>query len=208
MERKIALGASALAVMAVAGMWAVSMFGGSGDDDPFGQCRSSAIAGGSEAFGGPLELVNAKGETVTDKEIFTEPTLLYFGYTYCPDVCPLDVARNAEAVDILQERGISTTPVFISVDPKRDTPEAVGDFAFYMHDKMMGLTGSEEQVAAASKAYRTYYKVHPEEDGFYLVDHSTFTYLVTPEHGFLEFFRRDTPAEDIANKVQCFVEAS
>lgn len=175
-------------------------------DDQFAQCRASTVAGGAGAIGGPFELVNAQGETVTDAEVITEASILYFGYTFCPDVCPLDVARNAEAVDVLQERGVSVTPVFISIDPERDTPEVVGEFSYYMHEKMIGLTGSPEQVAEASKAYRTYYRAQETDDEFYLVDHSTFSYLVLPQHGFVEFFRREVSPEQMADTVACFVE--
>ena len=124
------------------------------------------------------------------------------------DVCPLDTARNAEAADVLRECGISVTPVFISIDPKRDTPEVVGDFAANLHEDMIGLTGSEEQVKAASKAYRTYYKRRPGEDDYYLVDHSAFSYLVMPDDGFVEFFRRELSPEDVADRTACFVNAS
>ena len=175
------------------------------DADQFAQCRTTAVAGGT-AIGGPFELINAKGETVTDKDVITEPSLLYFGYTFCPDVCPFDVARNADAIDLLAGTDRSVTPVFISIDPKRDTPEVVGDFAYNMHDKMIGLTGSDAQVKAASQAYRTYYKAHESGDEFYLVDHSAFTYLVLPEHGFVEFFRRDVTSEDMARQVGCFID--
>lgn len=109
---------------------------------------------------------------------------------------------------MLRERGISVTPVFISIDPKRDTPEVVGDFAANLHEDMIGLTGSEEQVKAPSKAYRTYYKRWPGEDDYYLVDHSTFSYLVMPDDGFVEFFRRELSPEDVADRTACFVNAS
>ncbi|MFK7751667.1 MAG: SCO family protein [Sedimentitalea sp.] len=174
-------------------------------DDAFAQCRASSVAGGTAQIGGPFELVNAKGQTVTDQEVLAEPALIYFGYTFCPDVCPLDTARNAEAVDILEENGQSITPVFISIDPQRDTPEVVGDFAFNLHERMIGLTGSPEQVKAASKAYKTYYKAQPSSDDYYLVDHSTFSYLMLPEHGFVEFFRRDISAAAMADKIGCFL---
>lgn len=177
-------------------------------NNPYAQCQSTSIAGDGGILGGPFELVNAAGQTVTDKDVITEPSLIYFGYTFCPDVCPLDTARNAEAVDILAERGMSVTPVFISIDPDRDTPDVVGDFAYNLHEKMIGLTGSPEQVAAASKAYKTYYKAHDKSDEFYLVDHSTFTYLVLPDRGFVEFFRRDVSAETVADRVSCFIENS
>ena len=202
MSRIIAPIAAIAAAVLVGGSWLATR---DVNPDQFAQCRASAVAGGT-AIGGPFELVNAKGETVTDKDVINEPTMVYFGYTFCPDVCPLDVSRNAEAADFLAEGGQSMTPLFISIDPNRDTPEVVGDFAFNMHEKMIGLTGSPEQVKAASQAYRTYYKAHPADDEYYLVDHSTFSYLVLPEHGFVEFFRREIGAEDMAKTVGCFID--
>ena len=202
--RLIAILAVAAVVGLMGGVWIATEMGRS--DDQFAQCRASTVAGGAGAIGGPFELVNAAGETVTDADVITEPSLLYFGYTFCPDVCPLDVQRNAVAVDVLQERGMSVTPVFISIDPKRDTPEVVGDYAANMHERMIGLTGSPEQVKAASQAYRTYYKAQEGDDEYYLVDHSTFSYLVLPEHGFVEFFRREVTPEQMADTVACFVE--
>jgi protein SCO1/2 len=196
--------AAITAVVFIGGAWFMTR---NTSDDQFAPCRASAVAGGT-AIGGPFELLNAKGETVTDKDVITEPTMIYFGYTFCPDVCPLDTARNAEATDILAAGGQSMTPMFISIDPNRDTPEVVGDYAFNMHEKMIGLTGSAEQVKAASQAYRTYYKAHPADDEYYLVDHSTFSYLVLPEHGFVEFFRRDVTADAMAKQVSCFIDNS
>lgn len=210
MTRTFAIAASLVVVVLLGGLYLVSG-GGSNSADPFGQCRSAQVAGGAEQIGGPFTLVDENGQTVTDKDVITEPTLLYFGYTFCPDVCPLDAARNAEAVAILEDRGVMVKPVFISIDPERDTPEVVKEYTDYMHERMLGLTGTQEQVRAASKAYRTYYKKQEPEEGaeeFYLVDHSTFSYLVLPEHGFVEFFRRAISSEDMADKVQCFVEAS
>jgi protein SCO1/2 len=173
--------------------------------DVFADCRGGAIGGGD--IGGPFTLVNGDGKTVTDKDVITKPTLLYFGYTFCPDVCPADNARNAEAVDILEERGYDVQPAFISIDPARDTPEVVKDFAANLHPKMIGLTGSEDQVKAASLAYKTYFR--KQEDGdpdFYLVDHSTFTYLVLPGSGFVDFFKRDETADGMADRVACFLD--
>ncbi|MCG7623730.1 SCO family protein [Epibacterium sp. Ofav1-8] len=206
MVRNIAILAFAGVVALLGGIWYMTLRGGSGDS--FAQCRASSVAGGTDAIGGPFELVNAKGETVTDADVITEPSILYFGYTFCPDVCPLDTARNAEAVDVLNERGYSTTPVFISIDPKRDTPEVVGDFAYNLHEKMIGLTGSPEQVKAASQAYKTYYKVQEGDEDYYLVDHTTMSYLVLPEHGFVDFFRRDVTPEQMADRVACFIDNS
>lgn len=206
MSRIIAPIAAIVAALFLGGLWWMTQK--PDDAGPFAQCQATQVAGDGNGIGGPFELLSSEGEIVTDTDVITEPSLIYFGYTFCPDVCPLDTSRNAEAVDVLAERGMSTTPVFITIDPERDTPEIVGEFAYNLHEKMIGLTGSEEQVAAASKAYRTYYKAHDKSDEFYLVDHSTFTYLVLPEHGFVEFFRRDVDAEAMADRVACFVENS
>lgn len=171
--------------------------------DIYADCRSGTVGGGE--IGGPFTLVNGQGVTVTDKEVITKPSLVYFGYTFCPDVCPLDNARNAEAVDILEESGLDVTPVFISIDPERDTPEVVRDFAENLHPKMIGLTGTPEQVQAASKAYKTYYKKNDNGGEFYLMDHSTFTYLVDPKKGFLDFFKREDTPDQMAKRVACYM---
>ncbi|MHA6324500.1 SCO family protein [Roseivivax sp. CAU 1753] len=177
-----------------------------GDADVFAECRSGAVAG---TIGGPFTLINSAGQTVTDEDIVTEPVLLYFGYSFCPDVCPFDVARNAEAVDMLAERGTAATPVFVSVDPARDTPEQVGAYAEAMHPDMIGLTGTPEQIKAAADQFRVFYRVPEDpEDEFYLVDHTTFTYLLMPGHGFVEYFRRETSSEEMADRVACFADAA
>lgn len=202
MKRMVAIGAVGVTAVFLAGTAFMVL---RAPDDVYAECRASQVAGGD--IGGPFELVNGAGETVTDAEVITEPALLYFGYTSCPDVCPLDVDRNAAATEILDERGQTITPVFITVDPARDTPEVVGDFAEVMHPRMVGLTGSPEQVKAASQAYRTYYKAHPaDENGEYLVDHSTFSYLVMPEEGVVDFFRREMRPEEMADRIGCFLE--
>jgi len=201
---------SAVAAIA-AGLLGVYVFTTSGSgDDRYAHCRNGSVAGGASQIGGPFTLVDETGKTVTDKDVLDQPALIYFGYTFCPDVCPLDVARNAAAVDVLEERGEIVKPVFISVDPARDTPEVVDDYTANMHPRMLGLTGSEEQVRSASRAYRTFYQAQEPPDGdeeFYLVDHSTFTYLTLPGEGFVEFFRRDIGPEQLADRVGCFLDA-
>lgn len=199
MTRTIAIAATAAVLIALASAWYMGRSG----EDTLAKCGASQVAGD---IGGSFELVDGDGRTVTDADVITEPSLVYFGYTFCPDVCPFDVSRNADAVDILAEKGISATPVFISIDPDRDTVEVVSDYAANIHEKMIALTGSQEQVSVASKAYKTYYKAHKDGTDEYLVDHSTFTYLVLPEHGFVEFFRRDTTAAEMADRTACFVE--
>lgn len=201
---KLYAGAAVLTVAALLGgsaLWLIS----ARSDDPYAECTGGQVAGG--AIGGPFTLVNQAGVTVTDAEVITKPSLIYFGYTFCPDVCPMDNARNAEAVDILEERGFEVTPVFISIDPDRDTPEVLADFTENLHPNMIGLTGSAEQVKAASLAYKTYFKKHESEDGFYLVDHTTFTYLALPGEGVVDFFKRETTADEMADRVGCFITA-
>lgn len=205
MIRTIAAASTVGMIALMGGIWYASQ---QQSNDPFAQCRESTVAGGAGAIGGPFELVREDGVTVTDAEVITEPTLLYFGYTFCPDVCPMDAARNAEAVEILEEQGIITIPAMISIDPERDTPEVMAEYTDYLHPRMIGLTGSAQQVQAASRAYKTYYKKQPAEDEFYLVDHSTFTYLVLPETGFVEYFRREVTPEKMAETVACYVEHS
>ncbi len=199
---KLYAGLAAAAVVGmVGGLFAYGQL--AGPEDRFAQCRAGAVGGD---IGGPFTLLAADGRTVTEKDVFTKPSLVYFGYTFCPDVCPLDTARNSEAVDILEERGFDVIPVFITIDPERDTPEVVGEFAANLHPKMIGLTGTPEQVRAASQAYRTYYRKQDGDDpDYYLVDHSTFTYLVLPETGFVDFFRRDESAEQMAERTACFL---
>lgn len=174
--------------------------------DAFAQCRQGQVAGG--AIGGPFTLVGSDGQTVTDAEVLSKPSLVYFGYTFCPDVCPMDMARNVEAVDILEERGFDVVPVFISIDPERDTPDVLADYSENMHPKLIALTGTTEQVKAASNAYKTFYEKQPAEDEFYLVNHSTFTYLMLPGIGFVDFFRRDLMSDQLAERVTCFLEAA
>ena len=207
MAKSIAIvGSVAVALLIGAVFWLTS---GTTQEEQFAQCRGGQIAGGSAAIGGPFELVSETNETVTDAQVIDQPALIYFGYTFCPDVCSIDVSRNAVAVEILEEDFSSIVkPVFISIDPKRDTPEVMADYTEIMHPRMLGLTGSEEQVKAASQAYRTFYKAHDQDDDeFYLVDHSTLSYLVLPQTGFAEFFRRDVTPEKMAERIQCFLEA-
>lgn len=173
--------------------------------DRYGQCRSTTIASGTSQIGGPFTLVDETGKTVTDADVIDQPTLIYFGYTSCPDVCPTDNARNAEAVEILERRGLMVKPVFISIDPERDTPELVGAFTGSLHERMLGLTGSPEQVRAVSRAYRTFHQKHNSDEENYLIDHSTMSYLVLPEEGFIEVFRRDLSPNDLADRIQCFL---
>jgi protein SCO1 len=157
------------------------------------ECPGGSVAG--SAIGGPFELVSETGETVTEAEVIDGPTLIYFGYTFCPDVCPFDAARNADAVDLLAERGFAVKPVFITVDPERDTPEVLAEYTDWLHPDMLGLTGSPEQIRRAANAYKVYYAKADEDPEFYLVNHTVLSYLMVPGDGLLAFFR-GAPAID------------
>ena len=122
--------------------------------DRFATCRSGNIAGGP--IGGPFSLLDETGKAVTDKDVLDKPALVYFGYASCPDVCPLDNARNVEATNLLAAKGLDVTPIFISVDPARDTPAALTEYTSYFGDKLVGLTGTPEQIRAAANAYKVY----------------------------------------------------
>lgn len=204
--RRLVAGAALVVTAGFLGWQAWQVFGP--ETDPFAACRNGQIAGGAGAIGGPFTLIDGQGQTVTDKDVITEPTLVYFGYTSCPDVCPLDNLRNSEAVDILEERGISVTPLFITIDPDRDTAQVMADYAKNMHPRMIGLTGSPDQIRQAAQAYRVFYRKQDGGGKYYLVDHSTFTYLVLPGTGFADFFRRETTAEEMADRVACFAGRS
>ena len=173
----------------------------------FEACVSGGVAGGS--IGGPFELVNQKGQTVTDLEVLDQPALVYFGYTFCPDICPMDVGRNSVAVDILGDNGFKVKPVFITIDPTRDTIEYLADFAANNHPDLVGLTGTAEQIAKAARAYKVYYQKQPgDDDEYYLMNHSNFTYLMLPKFGFVDFLRSDLSPQKVADRVACVIKAA
>jgi protein SCO1/2 len=151
-------------------------------------------------IGGPFDLVSHTGERVASEELIDGPTLIYFGYTFCPDVCPVDTQVMVQAVDILAEQGIEVTPVFITVDPERDTPEALAGWAEAMHPDMVALTGTPDEIKEAADAYKVFYqKVEtPDSAAGYLMNHTSYFYLMTPERGITALFRRDVSPEDLA----------
>ena len=172
--------------------------------DAFAECRSGAVAGGE--IGGPFTLTDTKGNVVTDATLLAKPALIYFGYASCPDVCPLDNARNTEAVALLAAQGLDVTPVFITVDPTRDTQAVLADYAENF-EGLLALTGSQAQTDAAAKTYKVYFQMPEKRDPGYMVDHTTMTYLMLPKVGFVDFFQRDATAQDMADKTACFLKA-
>ena len=171
-------------------------------EDIAARCGAAQVAG--SAIGGPFTLVDETGATVTSDDVIDAPTLVYFGYTFCPDVCPLDAMRNAQAADLVAEQGGNLQTVFVSVDPARDTPEVMAAFTDNFSDDMIGLTGSAEQVDAAAKAYKVFYQADdPEEEDWYLVQHTSLTYLVEPGAGVVDYFNRTDPPEVVASRALC-----
>ena len=178
---------------------------GSRDGD-FASCGGGSVAGGS--IGGAITLVDETGATVTEAELFKKPALVYFGYSFCPDVCPLDNVRNAEAKDILEERGIDVAAYFITVDPDRDTPPVMAEYTDNIHPDLIGLSGSAEQIKAAAQSYGVVYRANTDQGEFYTVDHTTFTYLMLPGGTFADFFKRDDTPDLVAERAACFVTAA
>ncbi len=163
-----------------------------------------------QTIGGPFTLVNGQGETVSDQQFRGKYMLVYFGYTFCPDVCPTALQVMAEALDQLPpETAAKITPIFISIDPERDTPEHVGQYVTHFYPTLIGLTGSPEQVKAAAAAYRIYY-AKVEEKGAdpsaYLMDHSAILYLMGPDGSFLSHFGHDTTADTMALRLKKLVQ--
>lgn len=205
MRTAIAITAAVGAVALLGGTWFITQPSG---EDQFAACRSNSVGTGMASIGGPMSLIDEQGEPVTEREVISKPTLVYFGYTFCPDVCPTDNARTAEAIDLLTAAGRDVGMAFISIDPERDDPERLRDFTDFLHPDTVGYTGTPQQVQAAANAYKAYYRKEDNPDpDFYLVDHSTFTYLMFPETGFAEFFKRDVTPEEMAERVGCFIDA-
>ena len=141
------------------------------------------------SVGGPFELVDHTGQTVTEESFDDRYLLVYFGYAYCPDICPTELLIMGQAVDELGALGDEVQPLFVTVDPARDTVEYLAEYVPSFHPRMVGLTGSDEQIHAAAKAYRVYYRLNePDEDGTYLVDHTSYIYFMDPDGDYLTHF--------------------
>lgn len=161
---------------------------------------------GEALIGGPFTLVDGEGTTRTDEDFRGKLMLIYFGFTYCPDVCPTELQAMGQALDQLGPKGDAVQPILISIDPERDTPEVIGQYVESFHPRMIGLTGSPEQVAAAAKAYRVYYrKATVEGASEYLMDHSSIVYLMDRQGKFLTHFSHGTSPEDMAKGIEKFL---
>ncbi|MCW5746762.1 MAG: SCO family protein [Alphaproteobacteria bacterium] len=159
---------------------------------------------GAPAIGGPFSLTDQNGKRVTDADFKGKPTLIYFGFTYCPDVCPTSLLLMQTAVEQLgKDADQKVNRVFITVDPERDTPAALKDYLGNFGATMVGLTGTPQEIAAVAKAYRVYYKKVESKDGApYLVDHSSIFYLLDRRGRFVRHFTHQSKAEDIAAAIK------
>jgi protein SCO1/2 len=218
MLRAIRLSALLIA-LALGGLWAAAWFDrapGEGLADSFvrrvggllGADMPAPSAGGVQmaqgvALGGSFSMVDHTGRAVTQEDFAGRHLLVYFGFTFCPDVCPTELGIMAAALDELGELGERVTPVLVTVDPERDTPAALAEYVGRFHPRMVGLTGTPEQVAAIARAYRVFYaKVQRPEMSAYLMDHSSFIYLVGPDGRVRTLFRPNTPPEAVAAAVR------
>lgn len=160
--------------------------------------------GGGAAIGGPFTLVDQDGRTVTDQDFRGKWMLIYFGYTFCPDVCPTSLSTVAQALDKLApgDRNL-IAPIFVTVDPARDTPAVMKDYVAAFHPALIGLTGNDVQVAAAMKAYKVYgARAKGDDPVNYTVDHSSILYLVDPSGNFVQHFAHGTAADDVATALK------
>lgn len=156
-------------------------------------------------IGGPFNLVDGAGKTVTDQTFRGKWMLVYFGYTHCPDACPTALQDMANALDMLDPaQRKSVAIVFITVDPERDTPTVMQEYVSSFGAPIMALSGSAEQIAAAAKEYRVYYAKHPTADG-YEMDHSSVIYVMNPDGDFVTNFTHETPPARIADKLRSLV---
>jgi protein SCO1/2 len=152
------------------------------------------------SVGGPFSLIDGDRGPVTDQTWHGKYLLVYFGYTFCPDVCPTTLSNVADALDRLGPKADRLQPLFITVDPKRDTPAVVKQYAAAFGSRIVGLTGTPEQIAAAAKAYRVYYAEHRTGPGpdDYSMDHSSVLYLMGPDGRFIAPVRADQTGAEMA----------
>ncbi|SNB67843.1 protein SCO1/2 [Arboricoccus pini] len=172
--------------------------------------KQANVVTGQALIGGPFTLTADDGRRVTERDFADRYKLVYFGYTYCPDICPLGLQTISQALDDLPPaEAANIVPLFITVDPGRDTPSVMRDYVRAFHPSLIGLTGSQQDIDAVTRAYRVYvHKGTPDKDGNYSVDHSGFTYLMSPSGEYLAHFGHDVSAEQMARSLQQLIPSS
>ena len=164
---------------------------------------------GTPEIGGEYILLNQDGDAVSNNTYRGKYTLIFFGYTFCPDVCPNTLSIFSSVLDLLGEDAAKVKPVFVTVDPVRDTPEKLRSYLIHFNKNFDGLTGSVEQIEQVKKIFRIYaVKSQQDEINFkdYLMDHSTVSYLMGPDGKFVTFFRYGTKPDVIVTKLRKFLE--
>ena len=158
----------------------------------------TSLPAASAAIGGPFKLVDQNGRTVTDADFKGEPSLVFFGFTHCPDACPTTLL---ELSDVLQKLGPASSKVhvvFITVDPERDDVASLKDYLSSFNPQVVGLTGDPTAIAAVAKEYRVYYKKVPTDSGDYTMDHTALVYLMDRDGHFVAPFNLRRSSEDAA----------
>lgn len=165
-----------------------------------GSATESAEPSARVEIGGAFELVASDGKTVTNETYLGEWLLVTFGYTYCPDVCPMTMMLAADVLDDLGDDAGLIQPMFITVDPARDTPDVMRAFVAALDPRIIGLTGSPEAIEAVANAYRVHFKANRDADAdeYYTMEHSTYLYLMDPEGAFVRGFGHGESGESIA----------
>jgi protein SCO1/2 len=169
------------------------------DAPPSGPSRVT----GKALIGGSFELVDQDGKTRTDAEFRGKYMMVFFGYTHCPDFCPTGLQAMAETLDALGKDAEKIQPIFITIDPDRDTPKVMKEYVANFHKRLIGFTGSDAQIAKAAKAYRVYYaRAGKPGSEDYAMDHSTFTYFMGPDGKYLTHFSHGTPPKKVAERIR------
>jgi protein SCO1/2 len=162
------------------------------------------VAGGvlGSAVGGPFELTDQNGNRVASADLRGKWLMVYFGYTHCPDACPTALNDMALALDELGPKRAEVRPVFVTVDPERDTPSVLKDYVASFDAPILALTGTPQEIAQAAKAYRVYYAKHPEPGGDYSMDHSSVIYVMDPQGRFTASFTHQSTPQEIAERLK------
>ncbi len=158
------------------------------------------------SIGGPFELVNGEGKTVTDKDFAGKPLAIFFGFTFCPDVCPTTLSEIQGWIGVLGDDADKLNFAFVSVDPERDTPDVLKDYVAAFDERIVPLTGSPEQVADVIKAYRVYAKRVPLDDGDYTMDHSAAVFLMNSDNRFVGTIAYGEAEENAVKKLKRLIE--
>jgi protein SCO1/2 len=161
------------------------------------------MTSGKALIGGPFTLTSHKGETVSNKDFHGKIMLVSFGYTYCPDICPAELSVISSAMEKLGDKSGSVAPIFITIDPERDTVEQLGKYMSSFHPQIVALTGTEEAIKEAAQSYRVYYAKSQNASGDdYLMDHSTFIYIMGPNGEYVTHVGYGVTAEELADKLR------